>query len=277
MEIGKTLEDTMCVVDRHADGKLLAGRIDRIGVVLFNQPEKRNALNLAMWNGVCDVLDAFAADGEVRAVVYAGAGGEAFASGADISEFASKRNSADANLEYTRITGRGRDKMRDFPKPTLACVQGYCLGGGLNVALQADLRVASRDSVFGIPAARMGIAYGIEPMEKLVSLVGPARAHLLLYTARRFTGEEALAMGLVEVLAAEDVVTETLKLAAAIAENAPLSLQASRFAIQQVLKPPAERNHDHMAELTRRCMDSADYREGRAAFAEKRKPRFTGA
>ena len=276
MQTARTIEETMRVVGRHADGKLLAGRIDRVGVVLFNQPEKRNALSLDMWNGVCEALDAFAGDQEVRAVVYAGAGGKAFASGADISEFASKRDSAEANIEYTRITARGRDRMRDFPKPSLACIQGYCMGGGLNVALQADLRVASRTSVFAIPAARMGLAYGIEPMEKLVSLVGPARARLMLYTARRFTGVEALAMGLVEVLAVQDVVAETLELAATIADNAPLSLQASRFAIAQVLKPPGERDTKGMAELTRRCMESADYREGRAAFADKRKPSFTG-
>jgi enoyl-CoA hydratase len=131
--------------------------------------------------------------------------------------------------------------------------------------------------VFGIPAARMGIAYGIEPMERLVSLVGPARARLMLYTARRLTGQEAFAMGLVEVLAAEDVVADTLRLAATIAENAPLSLQATRFTIEQVQKPPAERDPEGMAELTRRCMESADYREGRTAFTEKRKPVFIGA
>ena len=273
----RTLEDTMRVVARHAEGKLLAGRADRVGVVLFNQPEKRNAINLAMWQGVCDVLDGFEADGEVRVVVFAGAGGQAFASGADISEFASKRDSAEANLEYTRITARGREKMVRFPKPSIACIEGFCMGGGLNVALHTDLRVAARESVFAIPAARMGIAYGFEPMARLVSLVGAARARLMLYTARRFTGEEAFAMGLVEVLAAEDVVADTLQLAATIAENAPLSLQASRFAIEQVQKPPAERDTQGMAEFTRLCMESADYREGRTAFTEKRKPAFIGA
>lgn len=273
----RTLEDTMRVVARHAEGRLLAGRVERVGVVLFNQPEKRNALSLGMWDGLCDALDAFAADDEVRVVVFAGAGGKAFASGADISEFATLRNGADANLEYARITARGREKMADFPKPSIACIQGFCMGGGLNVALHTDLRVAARDSVFGVPAARMGIAYGIEPMERLVALVGPARARLMLYTARRFNGEEAFAMGLVEVLAAEDVVADTLSLAATIADNAPLSLQASRFAIDQVLKPPAERDEQGMAALTRRCMESADYREGRTAFTEKRKPVFTGA
>jgi enoyl-CoA hydratase len=151
------------------------------------------------------------------------------------------------------------------------------MGGGLSVALQADLRVAARDAVFSIPAARMGIAYGIEPMDRLVSLVGPARARLMLYTARRFSADEAVGMGLVELVAADDVVVETLALADGIAENAPLSIQASRFALEQVLKAPSERHLTGMAEYTRLCMESSDYREGRAAFSERRKPVFTGS
>jgi enoyl-CoA hydratase/carnithine racemase len=277
MDTNQTLERAMHVVERHADGKLLAGRIGQIGVVLFNQPEKRNALSLEMWNGLCAALDSFAADSDVRVVVYGGAGGKAFASGADISEFATRRNSAEANLEYAKTTARAREMIAAFPKPSIACVQGFCMGGGLNVAMQTDLRIAARDAVFGIPAARMGIAYGIEPMERLVSLVGPARARLMLYTARRFNGEEAFTMGLVDVLSDGDVVAEALGLATSIAENAPLSLQASRLAIDQVLRPAAERDLAGMAERTRRCMESADYHEGRAAFSEKRKPVFTGA
>jgi enoyl-CoA hydratase len=277
MNTRKLMEDVMDVTGRHADGKLLAGRLGRIGVVLFNQPEKRNALSLAMWDGVAAALDDFAADPEVRVVVYAGAGGKAFTAGADISEFASRRDGAEANLEYRRIGDRGRDKIITFPKPSIACIQGFCLGGGLNLALHVDMRVAARDAVFGIPAARMGLAYGIEPMERLVPLVGPARARLMLYTARRFTAEEALRMGLVEILAGEDVVAESLQLAAAIAENAPLSIQAARFAIEQVLKNPGERDQAGMAEHTRRCMESTDYREGRTAFTAKRKPVFTGS
>ncbi|HSW16681.1 MAG TPA: enoyl-CoA hydratase [Ramlibacter sp.] len=277
MNTAKLMEDVMRVTGQHAQGKLLAGRIDRVGVVLFNQPEKRNALSLAMWDGLCEALDGFAADPEVRVVVYAGAGGNAFTAGADISEFASRRDGAEANEAYNRISGRGREKIQAFAKPSIACIQGFCMGGGLGVALQAELRVAARDAVFAIPAARMGIVYGIEPMERLVSLIGPARARLMLYTARRFSAEEALSMGLVEMVAAEDVVTETLALAASIAENAPLSIQASRFALEQVRKAPAERDLAGMADHTRRCMDSSDYREGRAAFTEKRKPVFTGA
>jgi enoyl-CoA hydratase/carnithine racemase len=272
------LEDAMQVVGSYDEGRLLAGRIETVGVVLFNQPRKRNAVTIEMWEGVADALDLFAADNDVRAVLYAGAGGKAFVSGSDISQFASRRNGAEANAEFARITGRGKSKLAAFPKPGIACIQGYCMGGGLALALQTDLRVAASDAVFGIPAARLGIAYGIEATERLVALIGPGHARLMLYTARRFSAQEAFAMGLVEVVAsATDVVREAVDLARTIAENAPLSVLAAKFTIQQALKDAAERDLKAVAEYTTRCMDSADYREGRAAFMEKRKPVFIGA
>jgi enoyl-CoA hydratase/carnithine racemase len=231
-----------------------------------------------MWDGVADALEFFAAENDVRSVLYAGAGGKAFVSGSDISQFASRREGAEANAEFARITGRGKSKLAAFPKPSIACLQGYCMGGGLALALQADLRVAASDAVFGIPAARLGIAYGMEPTERLVALIGPGHARLMLYTARRFSAQEAFAMGLVEVVAsATDVVREAVDLARTIAENAPLSVLAAKFTIQQALKDAAERDLKAVAEYTTRCMDSADYREGRTAFMEKRKPVFVGA
>jgi len=273
------LEDAMQVVGSYAEGKLMAGRIDNVGVMLFNQPAKRNAVSIEMWEGVSETLDLFAADKDVRVVVYAGAGGKAFVSGSDISQFAARRNSAEANAEFARLTGRGRSKLATFPKPSIACIQGYCVGGGIAIALQADLRVAASDAVFAIPAARLGIAYGIEPMERLVALVGPARARLMLYTGRRFTAAEAFTMGLVEVVTTpgHDVVQESVDLARTIAENAPLSVLATKFTIEQVLKDTGARDVDGVTEHVRRCMDSADYREGRTAFTAKRKPVFVGA
>lgn len=175
-----------------------------------------------------------------------------------------------------RISEAGRESLRTFSKPSIACIQGFCLGGGLNMALHADIRVAARDAVFGIPAARMGIVYGLEQMERLVAVVGPTRARLMLYTGRRFSAQEAFDLGLVEMLASADAVCETLDLAAEVADNAPLTIAAARFAMDQLSQPPASRDHARMAELARRCMDSNDFKEGRTAFAEKRKPRFTG-
>lgn len=270
------LEEVLQHSASYADGKLLAGRIGHIGIVLLNQPEKRNALSLAMWDGLCVALEKFAEDAQIRVVVYAGAGGKAFTAGADISEFATKRNSAEANVEYKRITDRGAQCLRTFAKPTIACIQGFCMGGGLNFAMQADLRVSSSDAVYAIPAARMGIAYGVEPMEKLVSLIGPARARLMLYTARRFSAPEAIAMGLTDVLA-EDAVRASLELAESIAQNAPLAIATARQAIEQVLQEPSKRDANLMNEYTRRCMNSHDFQEGRTAFMERRKPVFTGA
>ena len=269
------LEDEMLIVGSHAQGKLLAGAIDRIGVVLFNQPEKRNAVSLEMWDGVCSALDRFAADDAIRVVVIAGSGGQAFSSGNDISQFAERRASAEANAAYARTLARGWASLAGTAKPTVACIEGYCVGGGLATALLADVRVAARESVFGIPAARLGIAYSFEATERLVSTVGPSRARLLLYTARRLNGEEAHDIGLVDVLA-DDAATECIAMAHTIASNAPLSVQAAKFHVAQTLAPADQRDHTRMQEITRRCMDSADYREGREAFMGKRPPVFTG-
>ncbi|MDF3836695.1 enoyl-CoA hydratase [Cupriavidus basilensis] len=277
MNTATRFEDEMQVVGSYADGKLLAGRMGGVGVMLFNQPDKRNAVNLEMWDGVCSAIDLFTADDEVRVVVYGGAGGEAFTSGNDISQFAERRNNAEANAEFARIAGRGREKMVAFSKPSIACIEGYCLGGGLATALLADFRVSASDAIFGVPAARLGIAYAFEAMERLVEAVGTARASLMLYTARRFSAAEALSMGLVDVLAEIDVVAETLEIARTIADNAPLSVMAAKHSFEQLRKAPQARDLFAIAEHMRRCMDSADYREGRAAFLEKRRPVFVGA
>jgi enoyl-CoA hydratase/carnithine racemase len=267
----------MTMAASYAEGRLLAGRIGAIGLVIFNQPEKRNAISIEMWDGICEALDLLAADDGVRVVIYAGAGEKAFCAGNDISQFASRRADAAANAAFSRLLDRGRDMMIGLPKPSIACIQGYCMGGGLAIALRADVRIAAANAVFGIPATRLGIAYGIEPMERLVALIGPARARLMLYSARKFTAHDAFAMGLVESVATDDVAAETLDLARTIAENAPLSVRAAKFTIEEVLKAPGQRNGERIAAYTRSCMDSADYREGRAAFMEKRRPNFVGA
>ncbi|MBB3181141.1 enoyl-CoA hydratase [Variovorax sp. Sphag1AA] len=271
------IEDQMELAGSYAEGKLLAGRIGNVGIVLFNQPEKRNAVSLEMWEGVCAALDLFGAAEDIRVVVYAGSGGKAFTSGGDISQYAERRNSAEANSEYNRIAAKGREKMGALAKPSIACIDGFCLGGGLSIALLADLRVAAPDSMFGVPAARLGLCYSAEAMERLVTLIGPARARLMIYTARRINASEAFAMGLVDVIAGKDAASETLELAITIADNAPLSVAAAKFFIDQVQKQPKERDEARMLEHMSRCMDSSDYREGRSAFMEKRKPAFLGA
>jgi len=230
-----------------------------------------------MWHGLAEILDAFAEDDEVRIVVLTGAGTQAFVSGADISQFEQRRASADAQRAYDEQTSTGRHKLQHFPKPTIAMIRGYCLGGGLAIAMQTDLRIASDDSQFGIPAAKLGLAYGFEGLRRLVSLVGQANARMLMYTAERISAAEAFRIGLINrVVALEDLESSVFSLAKTIAGNAPLSIKASKLAIDQVLLDPQARNLDALAEATAACFGSEDFREGRAAFLEKRAPMFKG-
>jgi len=261
----------------YAGGKMLAARQDGVGVVTFNQPSKHNAISVEMWGGLGQILDEFAADDSVRVVVLTGAGDRAFVSGADISQFEQQRSNADAQRAYDEQTSVGRRKLSSFPKPTIARIRGYCLGGGLAIAMQTDLRIASSDSQFGIPAAKLGIAYGFDGLRNLVSLVGPANARMIMYTGERFRAEEALRIGLVNrVVAADDLEAHVFELAQTIASNAPLSVAASRLTINQLLLDAEDRDQAAVARASVACFDSEDYREGRAAFLEKRKPQFKG-
>lgn len=260
-----------------ADGKMLAARSGGVGLITFNQPEKHNAISVEMWGGLAQILDAFEVDDDVRVVVLAGAGTRAFVSGADISQFEQQRSNADAQRAYDAQTAAGRRRLSSFRKPSIAMIRGYCLGGGLAIAMQTDLRIASSDSQFGIPAARLGIAYGFDGVNNLVSLVGPAHARMLLYTADRIGAEEAREIGLINrVVAPEALEAVVFEIAHAIATNAPLSVAAAKIAVDQVTREPAERELAELERAVAACFDSDDYREGRTAFREKRKPRFTG-
>lgn len=261
----------------HADGRILAAKSEGIGFLVFNQPAKLNAMSVEMWDGVHKVLSDFETDAAVRVVVLAGAGEKAFVSGGDISQFEKVRSNADANAEFARLTGPGRDKLATFPKPKIAAIRGWCLGGGLAVAMATDLRIAAVDSTFGIPAARLSIAYGRNDIKRLIDLVGAANARMILYTARRYPAREAERMGLVNQVVENDQLVDTvLELAQTIGNNAPLSVAASKITIDELLKDPAERNDALIAAQTTICMNSADYAEGRRAFMEKRPPQFTG-
>jgi enoyl-CoA hydratase len=261
----------------YADGKMLAAKDGGIGFITFNQPEKRNAMSVEMWQGLAEILDDFRDDPAVRVVIMTGAGGKAFVSGADISQFEKRRANADAQEEYARLTSGGRARLANFPKPSIAAIQGFCLGGGLAIAMQADLRIASANSQFGIPAARLGIAYAFDGLRTLVQLVGPAHARMILYTGTRIGAEEAARIGLINKVVPEESLADTvLELARTIAGNAPLSIAANKLCIDNILKDPADRDFDAIARAGRTCLDSADYREGRTAFMEKRQPRFQG-
>ncbi len=262
---------------RYADGRMLAEMEDGVGLVTFNQPEKRNAMSVDMWEGLGQILDAFADDDRVRVIVLTGAGSKAFVSGADISQFEKTRADSNAQGEYDKLTSAGRAKLADFPKPVIARVRGYCLGGGLGIAMQADIRIAAVDSEFGIPAARLGIAYGYEMVRKLVSLVGPSHARMMLYTGTRINATEAERIGLINrVVADEDLTDVVVDIARAIADNAPLSIRAAKLTVDDLVRPDRDRNREPIEAAVAACFDSADYREGRTAFMEKRPSRFNG-
>ena len=253
-----------------AQGKILLDTDSGVGLVTFNNPDKRNAMSLDMWDGLVAALDALEADRSVRVLVLTGAGTKAFVSGADISQFGAARADAEAQREYASRTSAGRARLAAFPLPVIARIRGFCLGGGLAIALQADLRIAATDSTFGIPAARLGLAYGAEMVRQLVDTVGPAHARMLLYTGARIPAHEAERIGLVNRVVEDADLSETvLDLARTIADNAPLSVRAAKLAV-------AGEDADALAVAIDACFDSADYREGRAAFAGKRAPRFTG-
>ena len=261
----------------YAGGKMLSTQDDGVGLITFNQPERRNAMSIEMWEGLGAILDEFREDGSVRVVILTGAGPKAFVSGADISQFEKNRSNADAQREYDRLTSAGREKLAAFPKATIARIRGFCLGGGLAIAMQTDLRIAAVDSEFGIPAARLGIAYGFDGLTKLVDLVGPAHARMILYTGTRIDAREAERIGLINKAVEDEELNDTvLDLARTIADNAPLSIAASKLTIGEVLKDREERDLEAIRRATAACFDSVDYREGRTAFMEKRRPRFQG-
>ena len=257
--------------------KMLADVEDGIGWVTFNNPERRNAISLEMWEGLAVILESFRKDDSVRVVILQGAGDRAFVSGADISEFDSKRGSAEQKASYAKVAAAANRRLLKLDKPLLAMIRGFCIGGGLATALSADVRFASPDATFGIPAAKLGLGYEYEGLKRLTDLVGPSRAKDIMFSARFMDAEEALRMGLINRICDRDSLRrEITDYARLIAANAPLTIRAARAAINEVTKDPEKRDLDTVNAMINACFDSEDYREGRLAFREKRKPRFRG-
>jgi enoyl-CoA hydratase/carnithine racemase len=255
-------------------------RVDKrggVGWIVFDQPAKRNALNNAMWRGIAPAMKAFDADPQVRCVAFRGAGSEAFSAGADISEFESQRASEESVGQYDGLLDQVLHAIQDSRKPSVAMIHGFCLGGGLEIALACDLRYCGASAQFGIPAARLGLAYNVEGHKRLLETVGHARAREIMFLGRRYPASDALAMGLVNAVLPdnelEKFVEEILK---NLSDNAPLAIANSKTLIEEFVKSAGEPDQAAMAAAMKRCTESADYKEGRKAFMEKRKPRFEG-
>jgi enoyl-CoA hydratase/carnithine racemase len=263
-------------VETQSESRIDARKDGAIGWMIFNNPARRNAVSVGMWQAVPGVLEDFAADPAIRVVVLAGAGDKAFVSGADISQFESQRSTPEAVQRYEEIGDAAQSKLQNFDKPTIAMIRGYCIGGGVNIASACDLRIAAEDARFSIPAARMGLGYRASSMKKLVDIVGAAYAREIMITARQFSAAEAKEMGLVHrVASVPELEKLTREYCEAIAANAPLTMRAAKRIIREVVKS------DFDASLcnawVKECFDSADYKEGRTAFMEKRKPVFKGS
>lgn len=260
-----------------ATEKILAEVDGHIGWLTFNQPERRNAMSMEMWQGMGDALEGFQNDPAVRVVIMRGAGGKAFVSGADISEFDQHRASAEQKKAYAATTDRGNRWLRKFDKPLIAMIHGFCIGGGLAIASSADVRIATPGSTFGIPAAKLGLGYDFGGIATLARLVGPSVARDILFSARFLPAEEALRVGLINRIVAEDELEpEVRRYAELIAANAPLTVRAAKAALREWERDPADRDIGRVQALVDACFDSEDYKEGRRAFAEKRKPEFLG-
>jgi enoyl-CoA hydratase/carnithine racemase len=263
--------------DRETAQPLMITREPPLGWMILNRPKVRNALNQRTWELIARGVNDLGADPDVRVIVMRGATLDAFISGADISEFPKLRADAKQAKVYREAPGRATRALAECPKPVLAMISGVCIGGGVQVALACDIRIAARGTRFGVPAARLGLAYPLEGVLTLSQIVGPANARDILMSARLFQAEEALSMGLINVMVERDGLEAFVRdYALKMAANAPLTLKAAKAAIRESLKEGAERNTGLIADMVVRCFDSEDYREGVRAFLEKRRPRFAG-
>jgi enoyl-CoA hydratase/carnithine racemase len=260
-----------------ATDKMIAEKADGIGWMIFNNPERHNAVSLEMWEAAIEMIADFNKDDSVRVIVVRGAGDKSFVSGADISKFEDERAEKEAVKRYEAATEGAYSSLRASPKPTIAMIQGYCIGGGANLAVCCDLRICSERAKFAIPAARLGLGYGYARIRRLLDVVSPSFAKEIFFTARQFDAEEARVMGLVNrVVPHADLETYVTSYARQIAENAPLTVKSIKRIVGEAVKDPSERDLDLCDRLVRECFESQDYAEGRRAFAEKRKPVFQG-
>lgn len=248
---------------------------DKVGYIILDNPSRLNAISLSMWEKIGILLKEYENNNNIRCVVLKGKGKKAFSAGADISEFNDNRSQSDTVLKYDNVSKNSLQILQRFSKPTIALIDGYCIGGGLATALSCDIRLASKKSTFAIPAAKLGLAYDYLGIKKLRDIVGPSRAKYIFFTARQFTSDEAMQMGIIEqIFNDSDFDEHTLKVLNAISDNAPLTIASAKLAIDA--DPQDSKMIQRCREFEQVCFSSKDYEEGRLAFSEKRKPFFKG-
>lgn len=259
-----------------ATDNMLAEIDGSIGWMTFNKPARRNAVSLDMWEAIPTILDRFESDPAVRVIVLKGAGDQAFVSGADISQFDQARSSQASNAHYEEVLEAASDRLGGCGKPTVAMIRGWCIGGGVAIAIGCDLRIAAEGARFGIPAARLGLGYGAPGVKTLVDLVGPSFTKEIFFTARHFSAAEAHQMGLVNRVVADAALEDhTRQYCATIGDNAPMTMHALKRTVGALLL--GEKGDLAASErLVQACFDSEDFVEGRTAFMQKRRPVFRG-
>jgi enoyl-CoA hydratase/carnithine racemase len=257
-------------------GQVRLDKHGKLAFIVFDHQERRNAITAQMWRDIVPVAQEVADDPEIRVAILRGAGDVAFVAGADISEFGETRT-GDSAETYDADNGRAFLALASLDKPLLAMIHGFCIGGGVAIALTADMRYGADDTRMGIPAARLGLGYSMAGIENLAQLVGYSRAKEIFFTTKRFRAEEALRMGLLNaVFPKAELEAEVVKIAEMIADNAPLTIKAAKLAVRELQRPPDKRNHQRVSDAIQACYDSEDYKEGVAAFLEKRRAKFEG-
>lgn len=260
----------------------MAGTVDfekhkQVAYIYLNNPQKRNAINTEMWQSLSSLSEKISSDSDIRVTILRGHGHDAFAAGADISQFESKRNASASGSDYDQLTEKAINSLLEIPTPVIALIHGYCIGGGLSLALACDLRIASTESSFSIPAARLGTAYPYRAIERLVRQIGTSNSKYLLFSGSRIDAARSKEIGLVDQIYTKDDLDKAVdSIAETIVSNAPLSVKTSKFAANQFSGLTDNPDYETIYRLSRECFESRDYQEGVGAFMESRKPEFKG-